>query len=468
MFRRRLVARALAVLVAGFASAAVPGVTGALFSGAGAAGLRPLALAHNPTPVIPGRPLTTPAPTCGAAHPSPRPRPPVSVAPVSVAPVLTPGPPAAPGLCPLQATPSAVVVSWYNRSDTATGFIVYRLDSQGNRQVVDQVPVVTGAPAGQVYSWTDTGTGQSGQCYVVAAVGAQGDGASQTECTVRPNPSLPGVPVNDNAPVIQWSGLSSTNDGTGPLVNSQHGSADNLIWSQNKFSFFPFHCGCGVDLAFTNKTSLWKVQATGGPVVMYGEALALRVWGGGWLEYSYQTWGVSLHLVSTPVYQWYILGETTGTTLDSSEFALWNSAADDFLVQHDQAFGPDIQWLKKTLPPSSPPTTTAGGFRQVVAYNCYSEDRPLEMWVEDETTGGGWSDMGTVQPGWSDDGSCGQTAGDTWEFSPKSGHVYNIEAVDFDADGCSNDPTDGQCVPASAPNLVGNANGGVFPMPIED
>jgi hypothetical protein len=360
-----------------------------------------------------------------------------------------------------------VVVSWYNRSVTASSFVVYRLDSQGNRQVVDQVPALTGAQAGQVYSWTDTDTDQSGQCYVVAAVNAQGDGDSQTECTVRPNAGLPNVPVVENAPVIQWSGLSSTNDGTGPLVNSQHGSTDNVIWSQNTFSVFPFHCGCGVDLAFTNKTSLWKVQATGAPVIMYGEAVALRVWGGGWLEYAYQTWGVSLHLVSTPVYQWYILGETTGTTLDSSEFALWNSAADDFLVEHDQTYGPDIEWLKKTLPTPSPPPTTSAGVRLVVAYNCYSGDRPLEMWAEDETTRSGWTDMGTVPTGWSDDG-CGETAGDSWEFSPIPGHVYDIEAVDFDADGCSNDPTLGQCVPSLTTNIVGSANGVVWTIPIDD
>ncbi len=375
MFTRRANVHTAAVAVAAVASLASPALAGTLSSTATGAGVATPTTADRT--VRPPIGLTTSTP-CGGAR-----RPPVSLPPVTAPPVFTPGPPAAPGLCQLQASQADVVVSWYNRSVTAGSFIVYRLNSQGNRQVVDQVAALTGAQAGHVYSWTDTDTDQTGQCYVVAALNAQGEGDSQTECTVRPNPN---VPVIENSPVIQWSGLSSTNDGTGPLVNSQHGSADNLIWSQNTFSVFPFHCGCGVDLAFTNKTSLWKVQATGGPVTMYGEAVALRVWGGGWLQYAYQTWGVSLHLVSTPVYQWYILGETTGTTLDGSEFALWNSAADDFLVEHDQTYGPDVEWLKKTLPPPSPPPTTSAGVRLVVAYNCYSEDRPLEMWVQDQTT----------------------------------------------------------------------------------
>ena len=155
------------------------------------------------------------------------------------------------------------------------------------------------------------------------------------ECTVRPNPSLPDASVVGHRPpaVVRVDRYQRRHRAA---KNSDHGSANNLIWRQNTLSLFPFHCGCGVDLAFTNKTSLWKVQAMGGPVVMYGEAVALRVWGGGWLEYSHQTLGVSLHLVSTPVYQWYFLGRTPGTTLDTSEFALWDSAASDFLVEHGQ------------------------------------------------------------------------------------------------------------------------------------
>ena len=64
---------------------------------------------------------------------------------------------------------------------------------------------------------------------------------------------------------------------------------------------------------------------------MYGEAVALRVWGGGWLEYGHQDWGVDLQLSDTPSYEWYVLGETPGWDIDGGEFALWNSAAHDYL-----------------------------------------------------------------------------------------------------------------------------------------
>jgi len=202
---------------------------------------------------------------------------------------------------------------------------------------------------------------------------------------------------------------------------------------------------------------------------MYGEAVALRVWGGGWLEYAHQTFGVDLHLVSKPVYQWYILDGTAGAAVDSptdpSNFALWNSAANDYLVHFGETFGVDLQWEKKTIPPPSAPPPPAPSGGRIVLYNCIMEDRPLEIWLNDDTAGTGWTDEGTLQPGWVDGDGCGETSDDSWTFTPVLGHTYEVRAVDFDADDCSNDPTNGQCV-RSDTTFLGNPNGPVVPVPI--
>jgi hypothetical protein len=454
---------AAAVAVAGISSLVMPALTGTLSSGASA----PLAAAGaglaTPTSAghaaVPPRRLTTSTGLCGVPM-----RPPVS-SPVPTAPIFTPGPPSAPGLCALKASQSDVVVSWYNRSDNATSFVVYRLDDQGNQELAE-VPANTGTQAGKGYLYTDTDTDQSAQCYMIAAVNAAGDSDSPVECTVRPDPNqFPQVNLQQDASgLLQWYGLSGDNDGTGPLQTGLRGSDSNLISSNERF---------GVNLAWTTKTSLWKVQGQAGPVVMYGEAVALRVWGGGWLEYGHELFGVDLKLTSTPVYQWYILGGTTGAAVDNPMsagglgFALWNSAANDFLVEGHQTFGVDLNWNKQTLPPAPTPPTTTAGARQVIAYNCFSEDRPLEMWAEDDTARTGWVDMGTVQPGWVD-GGCDETASDSWTFSPTSGHVYEIVSVDFSADDCSNDPTLGQCVRSLDSGIVGNPKGNVVTIPIDD
>ena len=137
MFTRRANVHTAAVAVAAVASLASPALAGTLSSTATGAGVATPTTAHRT--VRPPIGLTTSTP-CGGAR-----RPPVSLPPVTAPPVFTPGPPAAPGLCQLQASQADVVVSWYNRSVTAGSFIVYRLNSQGNRQVVDQVAALTGA-----------------------------------------------------------------------------------------------------------------------------------------------------------------------------------------------------------------------------------------------------------------------------------------------------------------------------------
>ena len=97
------------------------------------------------------------------------------------------------------------------------------------------------------------------------------------------------------------------------------------------------------------------------------------------------------------------------------------------LVREDHAAAP---------PPPPPPS----GVRLFVATNCISEERPLEMWVEDVTAGTGWADMGQLQDAWVPGDGCMPTTDQTWTFVPTPGHTYLFKAVDFSAPGCSNDP----------------------------
>ena len=258
------------------------------------------------------------------------------------------------------------MVSWHNHADNATSFTVYRLGTAGNWQDLYQVAKY-GAGTGEVYSWTDTNTVLSGQCYMVAAVNASGASDSPVECTVRPDGGqFPG----QGPPTAPNSGrLERHQRRHGDVAIGRARAMNSLVWSNETF---------GVDLAWTSKAALWKVQAQAGPNVMYGEAVALRVWGGGWLEYGNQTFGVDLQLTSTPVYQWYILGETPGNTVDSNEFALWNSAANDFLVEGHQTFGVDLNWFSKLPSNNPPPPPAPAGVRQLVLYNCATDDDPLE------------------------------------------------------------------------------------------
>lgn len=257
--------------------------------------------------------------------------------------IAQPPVPLFPGICPLEAAPQSVTVCWYDRSTDETKFVVYKRDVHGNWQSVYQVPTKDTAGSGDTYRWVDTDTSVSGQCYMIAAVDSFGSGNTKEECTVRPDPSrFPQiVPASDK----QWYGLSNTNDGTGDLSNGPRGN-HSLIHSHETF---------GVDLSWADGPALWKIEAQGGPQVMYGQAVALRVWGGGWLAHGHETFGVDLVLSSTPVYQWYVLGETPGNLIDNGEFALWNSAAKRYLTSGYETWGVSLNWATE---PGSSTTST--------------------------------------------------------------------------------------------------------------
>ncbi len=434
----------LALAIAAVAALFVPAVASALPAGGGGGVSPPTTAPKKTAPPTTTTPTTTPAPKVTS---------PIGTLPGTTGVFQQMPPPAVPGIYPLQASEYSVVVSWYDRSNDENSFAVYRRDGAGNWQKVYDVPTRDTAGVGDNYSWVDDNQDQSGQCYMLAAEGSYGTGYSSEECTVRPDPRQ--FPQSFPPSTQQWYGLSGTNDGTGPLVTGAREAYTNLTWSSQTF---------GVSLDWSDSTSLWKVQAPGGPEVMYGEAVALRVWGGGWLKYGQQTFGVDLQLSDTPSYEWYLLGEPPGNQVDSGEFALWDSAAHDYLVLSNETWGVDLNWYQKTQAQSSSTTPPPPqGWAAVVAYNCTQEARPLEMWVEDYTAGTGFVDKGQLNPLWSDEeGGCSVTSDDVTTYNLITGHTYLFRAIDFDAPGCSNDPTLGACDRDDL-TIMGNANGPAYP-----
>ncbi len=99
---------------------------------------------------------------------------------------------------------------------------------------------------------------------------------------------------------------------------------------------------------------------------MRGQAVALRVWGGGWLKYGNETWGVDLVLSDTPSYEWYVVGGTPGIPIDNGPWALCNNAAHDYLVYGDQTWGVNLNWYQKTLPPPPAPAAAPAARREDV------------------------------------------------------------------------------------------------------
>jgi hypothetical protein len=365
---------------------------------------------------------------------------------------LPPGP-LSPGVYQLQAMPLAVTIRWYDRSTNEQKFILYKRTLTGAWRDIYETPTRDSAGTGTNYSYVDSDRSVSGQCYMIAAVNQDGAGYTKEQCTVRPDPSR--FPQTIPSKVKQWFGLSNVNDGTGNLQTGVRNSYTTLTHSNQTF---------GVDLDWSKYPTLWKIEAQGGPHVMYGQAVALRVWGGGWLKYGNQTWGVDLQLSSTPAYEWYVVGGIPGNPIDNGEFALWNNTTHDYLVLSHQTWGVDLNWYQKTLPPPPPPPPPPPhGVKTFVAYNCVTEQRPLEMWVADLSSGTGYVDKGTLDSQYAGGGCPG--TGQPFTFTPASGHQYLVRSVDYTAPGCSNDPSIADCW-RSQTTFIGDAGGQVVSLTI--
>ncbi len=398
-----------------------------------------------------------PATPTAAAHV----RPPITLP--TPLPVLPSGSVTAPGLSPLQATTSSVTVTWSDQSTNELGFKVFRRDDVGRWRQVDQVASRDVRGTGDAYTWVDTSTDLSGQCYMIAAYNANAGGSSAEECTVRPDPRRFPLLVPGYAP--EWSGLSATNDGTGALLNLDNNQ--QLQYAERTF---------GVNLQWAHN-SLWRIEAQGGPHLMKGQAVALKVWGGGWLRYGNETWGVDLQLSSTPVYEWYVIGQRndpadrswagSGITDGSGTFALWNSSAHAYLLASYQTWGVSLNWSNKVGGSSSPtPSPKPQGVKTVQVFNCTLNQEPAEVVTKDLTTGGGYVDQGTVEWSGDSDGFCPAAGSLPFTFSPQSGHQYALYVTQNAlCDDLNPYPQDPLCIDAST-SFVGGANGGTEPIVI--
>jgi hypothetical protein len=91
--------------------------------------------------------------------------------------------------------------------------------------------------------------------------------------------------------------------------------------------------------------------------------------------------------------------------------------------------------------------------------NCSVDQQPVEVWIADQTAGGGFVDKGRVDQQYGSAG-CPDSGSVPLTFSPLSGHHYLLVATDSSLSGCNgtNDPQYGACQKMTA-QFDGDANG---------
>jgi len=361
--------------------------------------------------------------------------------------------PAAPRNLALQAAADSVTVGWLDGSTNEDGFVVSRRTIDGQWQVVQTVPSTSVGGTGARYTWIDRDRNISAQCYSVSAVASLQASGTPQQCVVRPDagrfPQDPSPTVKEWAPYYYDDERTLFDVPRNACVGHEERTAGVSIgWDPN---------GTYDDVRI-------KPQGAGTHPLMQAEVVALWVPSGGWLKYATQAFGVNLDFSATPVYEWYLIAGSPGSTQFGPESALWNSTAKDYLVNGSEVWGIPLNWYQNTLPGGggSPPR----GVKTMVFYNCRVEGDTLEMWTLDLTVPGApWTHQASLMAQPSD--QCGWTAQPSWPFSPTPNHAFLVRAMDVLFPGCAgDDPVYGSCSASDTPNVIGDANGTIEPNPI--
>jgi hypothetical protein len=354
-------------------------------------------------------------------------------------------------------TASGVTLRWTDGDDNELYWGVWKRDNTGTWRELKDMPTVNSFGFGTAYSYTDSSSNPGGDCYGVLAENNIGGDFStmNSTCGVRSDPTL--FPQTVTPAVTQWENLDSRNGFTNFLTNTVR----NQFLSDQHQTF-------GVNLGWTTNpnNSAFTVTAEGrlGGQIYKGEDFALKIGPDGYQHFN----GFALVTQSSPSYEWRSLGgdpqqPTVSApapgqgdgfrSLNYGVFALWNDAAQDFLVNGVNVTGgpgaassANLAWYKQTM--STPPPSTPGA-RQVDILNCVgqpssslSQPRTISIWAQDATTGSGYAKVGDAATDW-EGNSC---IGAPFVYNPPSTDTFRIVAVD-----------DGACSGTVQPNAGCNA-----------
>jgi hypothetical protein len=79
----------------------------------------------------------------------------------------------------------------------------------------------------------------------------------------------------------------------------------------------------------------------------YGELIAIKIKGGGFLHNQLRDYGIGLVWRDTPCCEWKFVGGNAGDVVQSgSVVALFNTTANDFVFYDPRTYGVNLKWLK--------------------------------------------------------------------------------------------------------------------------
>ena len=91
-------------------------------------------------------------------------------------------------------------------------------------------------------------------------------------------------------------------------------------------------------------------------VIRFGEPVAVRIRGGGYLHYKEREYGINLEYVGTPVYEFELTGGRTGEAVPSgTRLRLYNRTHGDYIVYGERKYGINLRWYADAVPSNDYP-----------------------------------------------------------------------------------------------------------------
>lgn len=156
------------------------------------------------------------------------------------------------------------------------------------------------------------------------------------------------VPAQSNESDIENNWVIGESSGQ-PIAN---GSYTKLVNQTNDRCLDYYERGYGINLGWRDCDSIdpnirfvRESVTAGRSPLMYGERLAMRVTGHGYIRYGRRDFGINLVWSDTPVYEWEIRGGKIGDPVQTgASVALYNRLASDTVIYCVRTFGINLRW----------------------------------------------------------------------------------------------------------------------------
>jgi hypothetical protein len=127
---------------------------------------------------------------------------------------------------------------------------------------------------------------------------------------------------------------------------------NGTIGKSLKYQSRDYGINLGWDATNTTKAITVERQGSDPSPIRYGERIAIRVQGGGYLRYKEREFGINLVWSSTPVYEFELTGVYGARVRAGTPFGIYDREHGDYVVYGSRTYGINLRWFSDAVSPN--------------------------------------------------------------------------------------------------------------------